>query len=205
MKRTLYLLLILLPQLLVAQAPNDSLWTVYRSPKATPVQRLHALRDLFDASAIVQQPDTFAKYVGAMYELAQQVGDRALLASAIMNRGVQFHLLADQDRADSCYARADSINGPQGDRLLRAQLLFNQATSLSHRGLTAPALDNYKEALALAETLDNEALLSALKNNMAGLYAQSGDIAKAAELFTRDRTWIPRSITTPGRNKRPRA
>ncbi|MBL8012198.1 MAG: tetratricopeptide repeat protein [Flavobacteriales bacterium] len=184
MKRTLYLLLILLPQLLVAQAPNDSLWTVYRSPKATPVQRLHALRDLFDASAIVQQPDTFAKYVGAMYELAQQVGDRALLASAIMNRGVQFHLLADQDRADSCYARADSINGPQGDRLLRAQLLFNQATSLSHRGLTAPALDNYKEALALAETLDNEALLSALKNNMAGLYAQSGDIAKAAELFT---------------------
>jgi tetratricopeptide (TPR) repeat protein len=182
--RELLLALALLPQLLFAQPPADSLWTVYRSAKSTPKTRLHALRDLFDNNAITQQPDTFDKYVDAMYALAEQVGDRTLIASAIMNRGVQFNMLADQDRSDSCYARADSINGPQGDRLLRAQLLFNQAHSLANRGLIANALDKYKEALTLAEALDNTVLLMATKNNLAGLYAQSGDIAMAAELFT---------------------
>lgn len=176
--------LISAPGLLFAQAPTDSLWTVYRNPKATPVQRLHALRDLFDANVITLQPDTFAKYVGAMTALAEQVGDRALLASAIMNRGVQFNMMADQDRADSCYALADSMNGPGGDVLLRAQLCFNRGLSLSNRGLIVPALDKYEEALSLAKTLGNEIIIEGVKNNMAGLYAQSGDIAKAAELFT---------------------
>jgi len=182
--RKLLILFMLLPQVVASQAPVDSLWTVYRNPKATPVQRLHALRDLFDNNAITQQADTFNKYVGAMTTLAGQVGDRTMQASAIMNRGVQFNLLADQDRADSCYALADSMNGPRGDMLLRAQLSFNQALSLSNRGLTVPALDKYEEALALAEVLGNELIIQGVKNNMAGLYAQSGDIAKAAELFT---------------------
>ncbi|HMQ76513.1 MAG TPA: adenylate/guanylate cyclase domain-containing protein [Flavobacteriales bacterium] len=169
---------------LSAQMDKDSLWTVYRNPKATPVQRLHALRDLFDNNAITQQADTFAKYVDVMFTLAQQVGDRTLIASAIMNRGVQFNLESDQDRTDSCYALADSMNGPRGDRLLRAQLCFNRGLSLSKRGLTAQALDKYAEALNLAEALGNELIIRGVKNNMAGLYAQSGDIAKAAELFT---------------------
>ena len=172
------------PCLLFAQVPTDSLWTVYRNPKATPVQRLHALRDLFDKQAITQQADTFAKYVDAMTVLAEQVGDRPLLASAIMNRGVQFNMSSDQDRADSCYALADSMSGPGGDKLLRAQLCFNRGLSLSNRGLTAPAIDKYEEALTLGEALGNEMIIRAVKNNMAGLYAQSGDIAKAVELFT---------------------
>ncbi|MBK9147820.1 MAG: tetratricopeptide repeat protein [Flavobacteriales bacterium] len=182
--RNLSILPLLLPLLALAQMPVDSLWTVYRDPKTTPDQRLHALRDLFDNNAIVQQADTFDKYVEVMYALAEQVGDRTLRASAIMNRGVQFNLESDQDRADSCYALADSMNGPRGDRLLRAQLCFNRGLSLSKRGLTAQALDKYAEALTLGETLGNELIIRGVKNNMAGLYAQSGDIAKAAELFT---------------------
>ena len=172
------------PVVLHAQPDVDSLWTVYRNPKARPAARLHALRDLFDNNAIQQRPDTFAKHVSAMNVLAEQVGDRTLIASAVMNRGVQFTLLADLDRADSCYARADSLNGPDGDRLLRAQILANQGQVLSNRGLTAASMDKEEEALALAEALGNEQLIGMLKNNMAGQYAQSGDVAKAVELFT---------------------
>jgi adenylate cyclase len=182
MKKLLLLALILVPCTLHAQ--NDSLWIVYRNPKATPVARLHALRDLFDNNAIQQRPDTFAKYVSAMNILAKQVGDPTLIASAVMNRGVQYMLLADLDRADSCYARADSINGPDGDRLLRAQILANQGQILSERGLTTASMDKEEEALALAEALGNEQLIRMLKNNMAGQYARSGDVAKAVELFT---------------------
>ncbi|MEZ4755714.1 MAG: adenylate/guanylate cyclase domain-containing protein [Flavobacteriales bacterium] len=167
-----------------AQAPTDSLWTVYRSPKAAPKARLHALRDLFDNNAISQTPDSFAKYVGAMTILAEQVGDRTLIASALMNRGVQYNLLGDPDRADSCYIRADSINGPKGDRLLRAQIRANQGLTLESRGLMAAAMDQFEEALVVAKEFGNKSLVTMLQNNMAGQYAQSGNIAKAVELFT---------------------
>lgn len=180
----LLLLFIVLPMGAFAQLPTESLWTAYRNPKATPVERLRALRDLFDNAAITHHPDSLAKYVDEMTTLAVQVGDRTMQASAIMNRGVQFNLLDDQDRADSCYALADSMNGPRGDVLLRAQLCFNRGLSLSNRGLTVPAIDKYEEALSLAKTLGNTLISQGVMNNLAGLYAQSGDIAKAVELFT---------------------
>ncbi|MBK6341003.1 MAG: hypothetical protein IPF41_00015 [Flavobacteriales bacterium] len=122
------------PVVLHAQPDVDSLWTVYRNPKGqasgTPSRPAPTT---FDNNAIQQRPDTFAQAREcSMNVLAEQVGDRTLIASAVMNRGVQFTLLADLDRADSCYARADSLNGPDGDRLASLQITEIRASSLSN-------------------------------------------------------------------------
>lgn len=53
--RTLPVVLALLPLVAASQSQVDRLWSVYRDPGAKPVERLHALRDLFDNNAITQQ------------------------------------------------------------------------------------------------------------------------------------------------------
>jgi tetratricopeptide (TPR) repeat protein len=119
----------------------------------------------------------------ALLAIAREMKDDDRLAEAYYRRGGYVYTMGDDQQALKFYEASLEAAHQAGNQSLEALVLALKVVSQTRLGEINAAALTAREALALAETLDEDTTMARVLMNLAVHYSGSGDIAKAAQLY----------------------
>jgi tetratricopeptide (TPR) repeat protein len=133
-------------------------------------QRLQAAMDRDDRAEVERLAPT-------CLEAARASGDLSLLPEALLMRGEACMSLDQDDRAKGYLLNAMGLAQELDDRRVFANTLNDLGILIEHEGARFMAESYYRQAFAIARTLDDPALLDAVTYDLATSEAERGDYA----------------------------
>ncbi|MEO6851819.1 MAG: tetratricopeptide repeat protein, partial [Mucilaginibacter sp.] len=119
------------------------------------------------------------QYAQRAFDLSKKIGDKKLMAVALVRLGSGYIYISDYPRALNCFLQQLKLLENTGDKL-------NTAKAQGNIGLIYYYLKNYPEALAYSnkclhalQQLNDKVWVAASLNNIGGIYLEMGDYANA--------------------------
>ncbi|MGD8806057.1 MAG: AAA family ATPase, partial [Chloroflexota bacterium] len=155
------------------------------APEDQTETRWNVLVQQASALGMLGNPEGNKEKARKALSLSQAMGDDEKVAEAHLLLGDAARLMGDDQAALTEFDAGLAASRRIGTRVMEALLLGIKTATLNRLGRTEEAAIVAKDALALADDLDNETVLVRILTNAANLYIGVGDNGQAAELLTR--------------------
>ncbi|MGH9832340.1 MAG: tetratricopeptide repeat protein [Blastocatellia bacterium] len=127
-------------------------------------------------------PGALARYRLAQ-NIAEQIGDQAGSADALINIGIVHESQGDFTQALDQYQKSLALSETSGDKAGVSRALLNIGIAHYSQGSYAKAIEYYQKSLALSEALGDKAGVSKALNNIGSIHHRQGDYAQALEYY----------------------
>ncbi len=176
MKKVLLITLFFLHIILSAGSLADSLF--FASKKMKPKEKCEFLFNFLDNN-YRNYPKEAEKIAKKSLEIAQKNKLYKEEAQAYTYLGMLSKNIAEFEKANEYYKKAQEIAKKIGDEEYIANILINKAVLLTEMGKHQDAIDTYKKALKIYEKFNNEKKIIDIYYNLSVIYRQIGkfDIA----------------------------
>ena len=151
-------------------------------------------------------PEALARF-GLAQKIAEQIGDKAGIASALKNIALVHFRQGNYAQALEYYQNSLALSEALGDKAEIANALRGIGSVHLLQGNYGQALEDYQKSLALSEALgDKEGTRGAL-GNIGNVYNRQGDYVQALEIYEKslamngaaeDKAWIARTLYNIG-------
>jgi CHAT domain-containing protein len=122
--------------------------------------------------------------------LAEQLGDQSVMASAMVNAGYIHGWIGTPDRSPDLalgyFQKSMKIAEELGLKAIMARSLIDSAMVHESLGELSPAAEYYQRGLKLAEELELHEMTGKALNNLGIIYRLTGDYARAMELWLKN-------------------
>lgn len=154
-------------------------------PEEEREHRWRALVGRAEVLGILGEVEALQTDLDAMLRLAEALGDGERVSEAHYKRGHYAYSGGDDRAAMVAYDAALAAASGSGNRRVEALTLGLKLVSEARLGETDAAIATGKEALAKAESLGDESVMSKNLHNLAILYQTTGDVGRAVEFLAR--------------------
>ncbi|HIA36086.1 MAG TPA: tetratricopeptide repeat protein [Flavobacteriales bacterium] len=164
----------------VAVAVNlDSLWGVWNDTSQTDTKRLSAIHDIAWEGYMFSRPDSAFYYANMQYRLAENLGNKESMASALSLQGISFAIRGNYEQALFYIEKGLKINEEIADSMGIAKFLGNIGLIYFNQGSLELTLSFYQKALNIFEELEYKRGMAASYINMGDVYKAQGDLLQA--------------------------
>ncbi|MFW9780547.1 MAG: tetratricopeptide repeat protein [Candidatus Heimdallarchaeota archaeon] len=135
----------------------------------------------FDYQLCKANYDRGFEYAKQALSLAEEIGDKKNIATALNRYGDYFAYKRDDAKALKYYRKSLALREEIGDNYLTAGSHNNLACFYTERGDLDLAMQHFQESLALSKEIGAVTYIARLYGNIANVYIQKGEYSRALE------------------------
>ena len=115
--------------------------------------------------------------------ISQQIGENWLISFILNNYGEVARTEGDYHKAEGYYEQSEGLLRAMGDKGDLARLVHNLGCVARHTGNLVEAEDRFKESLGMFIKLGNQRGMAECLASLAGLWAEQGQVQRAAKML----------------------